>query len=54
MGTVGVIGTGNIGAAMVRVHDVAETVAALGAADTSTQDRPASAGPDDRETTRWP
>ncbi|MCB0970184.1 MAG: dihydropteroate synthase [Acidimicrobiales bacterium] len=48
------VAAGLAGAAMVRVHDVAETVAALGAADTSTQDRPASAGPDDRETTRWP
>jgi dihydropteroate synthase len=44
------------GASMVRVHDVAATVAALDAAGHRRDaDRPTVAvGPDDRETNRWP
>lgn len=45
------------GAAMVRVHDVAETVAALAAAGvgaTRSPDRSAVADPEQQETERWP
>ncbi|MFN8017084.1 MAG: dihydropteroate synthase [Acidimicrobiales bacterium] len=41
------------GAAMIRVHDVAATVAALGAAGSTTRPR-APAAPDGREADRWP
>jgi dihydropteroate synthase len=43
------------GVGMVRVHDVAATVAALGAAGSDEDaDRSAGAGHDDREAQRWP
>ncbi|MEZ5181800.1 MAG: dihydropteroate synthase [Acidimicrobiales bacterium] len=42
------------GAGMVRVHDVAATVAALGAAGATIADGSTAVGPDDREGPSWP
>jgi len=42
------------GAGMVRVHDVAATVAALGAAGAVIADGSTAVGPDDREGPSWP